>query len=158
VSSCRCWRRRECCCSGWSWRRRACWTGRPASRRTTGSVAEVLSKAGVISLHSGCGRRVAASHRAVDHVEATTLPLIQSELEVGTAAPGEILCPPLNVEDTVGSSTTYRCEDAESTINQIQVVPVREDRVVVVDPRQALVGKACIGCRKLGIAIGRQVD
>ncbi len=128
-----------------------------ASRRTTGAVAEVLSKERVVSLHSGCGRCVAISHCAVDHVKAW-LPFIQPQLEAGTAAPREVLCPPLNVEDTVGSSATYRCEYTEPTVDQIQVVPVRVDRVVVGGPWQALVGKGRIGCRELRIAVGRQIN
>jgi len=89
------WRRRvsSCgrgsCCGRWCrrWRECSCWTrsgrGRrswagwreidialSASRRTTGAVAEVLSKERVVSLHSGCGRCVAISHCAVDHVKA----------------------------------------------------------------------------------------
>ena len=129
----------------------------PASSRTSGAVAEVLSKERVVSLHSCCGRCVAVSHCAVDHVKAC-LPLVQPQLEVGTAAPREVLCPPLNVEDAVGSSATYRGEYAEPTIDQIQVVPVRVDGVVVGEPRQALVGEGRIRGRELRIAVGRQID
>ena len=43
-------------------------------------------------------------------------------------------------------------------VDQIQVVPVRVDRVVVGGPRQALVGEGRIGGRELGIAVGRQID
>jgi hypothetical protein len=112
-----------------------------------------LIKAGVVSLHSRRGRCVAVGHCAVDHIKAR-LPLIQPQLEVGTAAPWEVLRPPLDVEDAVGSRTTYRCEDAEPTVDQIQVVPVREDRVVVAGPRQADVSKGRIGRGELGIAVG----
>ena len=129
-----------------------------ASRRTTGAVAEVLSKERVVSLHSGCGRCVAISHCAVDHVKAWLPPLVQPQLEAGTTAPREILCPPLNVEDAVGCSATYRCEYTEPTIDQIQVVPIWEDGVVVGGPWQALVGKSRIGCRELRIAIGREIN
>ena len=151
VSSCRCSRsgccRGGCCCWCRRWRECSCWTrsgrGRrswagcrdidialSASRRTTGAVAEVLSKERVVSLHSGCGRCVAVTHCAVDHVKAW-LPLVQPQLEAGTAAPREVLCPPLDVEDAVGSSATYRCEYAEPAIDQIKVVPIRVDGVVV---------------------------
>ena len=129
-----------------------------ASRRTTGAVAEVLSKERVVSLHSGCGRCVAITHCAVDHVKAWLPPLVQPQLDAGTTAAGEVLCPPFNVEDTVGSSATYRCEYTEPTVDQIQVVPVRVDRVVVGGPWQALVGKGRIGCRELRIAVGRQIN
>ena len=93
----------------------------------------------------------------VDHVEAT-LPLVQPQLDVGTAAAREVLRPPLNVEDAVGSSATYRCEYAEPTVDQIEVVPVWEDRVVMGSPRQALVGEGGIGGHELGITVGRQID
>ena len=97
------------------------------------------------------------SHCAVDHVKAS-LPLIQPQLEAGIAASREVLCTPLDVEDAVGSSATYRGEYAEPTVHQIQVVPVREDRVVVGGPWQALVGEGRIGGRELRIAVGRQID
>ncbi len=83
---------------------------------------------------------------------------MQPEFEVGTAGPREVLRPPFDVEDPVGSSATYRCEYAKPTIDQIQVVPVWQDGVVVVGPRQARVGKGRIGCRELGIAVGGQID
>jgi hypothetical protein len=128
-----------------------------ASRRHTGTVAEVLSKERVVSLHSGCGRCVAISHCAVDHVKAC-LPLVQPQFDAGIAAPREVLCPPLDVEDAVGRSATYRCEYAKPAVDQIQVVPVRVDGVVVGGPWQALVSKGRIGGCELGIAIGRQID
>ena len=101
-----------------------------ASSRHTCAVAEVLVKRGVVLLHSRCGAGVAISHRAVDHVKVC-LSLVQSQLEARTAAPREVLRPPLNVEDAVGRSATYRGEYAVPAIDQIQVVPVREDRVAV---------------------------
>jgi hypothetical protein len=88
----------------------------PAGSRATGAVAEVLDENAVVLLHSRCGAGVAPTYCAVDHVE-TTRPFVQPQLEVGTAAPREILRPPLNVEDTVGSSATYRCEYAKATIH-----------------------------------------
>src|SRR5207302_2235040 len=94
---------------------------------------------------------------AVDDVEAC-LPLVQPQLEVGSAAPREVLRPPLDVEDAVGSSATYRCEYAGRTIDQIQVVPVGVDRVVVAGPRQADVSEIGSHGGELGIAVGRQID
>jgi hypothetical protein len=129
-----------------------------ASRSTTGAVAEVLSKEGVVSLHSGCGRCVAITHCAVDHVKAWLPPLVQSQLEAGTAAPREVLCPPFNVEDTVRSSATYRCEYTEPTVDQIQIIPIWVNGVVVGEPRQALVGKGRVSGRELRVAIGRQIN
>src|SRR4029077_8633356 len=128
------------------------------SRRTTGAVAEVLSKEGVVSLHSSCGRCVAITHCAVDHVKAWLPPLVQPQLEAGTPAPRAGLRPPFNVEDAVGSSATYRCEDTEPAVDQIQIIPIWVDGVVVGEPRQALVGKGRIRRCELGIAIGRQIN
>src|SRR5206468_4049003 len=90
----------------------------PASSRTTHAVAEVLGKGGGVLLHTGRGRCVPVGHCAVDNIEAT-LPLIQPQLEIGTAAPREVLRPPLNVEDAVGLTATYRCEYAEPVIADI---------------------------------------
>ena len=151
---CRTWRGR------WRWRRssaRCQDVALPASSRHTSTVAEILVKGGVVLLHSGCGRRVGVSHGPVDHVKAC-LPLIQPQLEAGVAAPREVLRPPLNVEDAVRSGATDRGEDTEPAVDQIQVVPVREDRVVVGGPWQALVGEGRIGGCELGIAVGRQID
>ena len=128
-----------------------------ASSRTAGAVAEILRKDGVVLLHSGCGRCVPVGQRAVDNIEAS-LSLVQPQLEAGTAAPREVLRPPLDVEDAVGSSATYRGEYAKPAVDQIQVVPVRVDRVVVGEPRQALVAKGRIGRHELSIAVGRQID
>jgi hypothetical protein len=128
-----------------------------ASRSAPGAVAEILSKERVVSLHSGCGRCVASTHRPVDYVKAW-LPFVQPQLEVSAAAPGEILGTPFNVEYAVGSSATYRCEYPEPAVDQIEVVPVREDREVVGGPWQALVAKGRIGSHKLRIAVGRQID
>ena len=128
-----------------------------AGSRLTGAVAEILVKGGVVLLHSGCGRCVAVSHCAVDHVKAW-LPLVQPQLETGTTASREVLCSPLDVEDAVGSSATYRCEYAKPAVDQIQVVPIRLDTVVVGGPWQALVGECRIGGRELRIAVGRQID
>ena len=129
----------------------------PASSRAACAVAEVLNESGVVSLHPRSSRCVTVTHCAVDHVEAT-LPLVQPQLEVGTAAAREVLRPPLDVEDAVGSSATYRCEYAEPTVDQIEVVPVWEDGVVVRSPRQTLVGEGGIGGHELGITVGRQID
>ena len=83
----------------------------------------------------------------------TTLPLIQSQLEIGTTTSREVLSPPFDIEDAVGSGATYRCKYAEPTIDQIEVVPIWVDREVVVGPRQTLVGEARIKRRELGIPV-----
>jgi hypothetical protein len=129
----------------------------PTSSRTSRAVAEVLDESAVISLHPCCGRCVAASHCAVDHVK-TSLSLVQPQLKAGTAIPREVLRPPLDVEDAVGRSATYRGEDAEPTVDQIQVVPIRVDRVVVSEPWQARVRKGCVHSHELRVAVGRQID
>jgi len=129
----------------------------PAASRATCPVAEILGKDCVIPLHAGCGRGVTATHGAVDHVKAS-LPLVQPQLEVGTAGPREVLCSPLNVEDTVGCSPRYRGKDAKPGVYQIQVIPVREDGVVVGEPRQTLVGEGGIRGGELRIAVGRQIQ
>jgi hypothetical protein len=113
-----------------------------------------LSKNAVVSLHSRCGTGVAISDCAIDHIEAF-LPLIQSQLEVGTAAPWEVLRAPLDVEDAVRRSAAGRSEDSKPTVYQVQVVPIRVDRVIVANPRQALVGEGRVGGRKLGVTVGR---
>ena len=127
-----------------------------AASRLAGAVAEVLIKGGVVLLHSGCGRCVAITHCAVDHVKAC-LALVQSQLEVGSAAPREVLRPPFNVEDAVGRTATYRGEYAKASVHQIQVVPIRVDGVVVSEPRQALVCKGRVRRCELGVAVGRQI-
>jgi len=121
------------------------------------AIAEILGKDGIVFLHTGGGRQVTAGYGAVDDIEAT-LSLVQPQLKVRTATPRKVLCSPLNVEDAVGSGATYRCEDAEASVDQIQIVPVREDRVVMGSPRQASISKGRIGGHKLGIAVGRQID
>ena len=90
----------------------------PASSRAPGTVTEILGEARIVLLHSCSRAGVAVVHSAIDHIEAI-LSLVQPQLEAGTAASREVLCTPLNVEDAVGSSATYRCEDTEPTINQI---------------------------------------
>jgi hypothetical protein len=128
-----------------------------ASSPATRAVAEVLGKGGIVFLHSRRRAGIAPTHGAVDYVKAC-LPLIQPQLEVGAAAPWEVLCTPFDVEDAVGRSATYRCEYAGRAIDQIQVVPVREDRVVVGGPRRTDVAEGSIGSRELGIAVGRKID
>jgi len=125
-----------------------------ASSRLASTVAEVLNEPAVVSLHARCSRSVAATHCSIDHIEAT-LSFVQPQLEIRTAASREVLRPPLDIEDAVGSSSSYRCEYAKPTVNQIEVVPVRVDREVVGEPRQAFVGKGRVGGHKLGIAVGR---
>jgi hypothetical protein len=129
----------------------------PAGSRHTGTVAEVLIKGGVVLLYSGSRARVGISHCAVDHVKAC-LPLIQPQLEACSAASREVLRSPLNVEDAVGSSATDRCEYPKPAVDQIQVIPIREDGVVVGGPWQALVSEGGIGGCELGVAVGRQID
>ena len=125
----------------------------PASRRHTGTVAEVLNESAIVSLNPGCGRCVAVGQRAVDNIEPA-LSLVQPQLKVSGATPREVLCPPLYVEDAVGSSATYRCEYARWAIDQIEVVPVWEDGVVVGSPRQASVTESRISGHELGITVG----
>ena len=125
----------------------------PASSSATRAVAEVLNESGVVPLHPRSSRCVTVTHCAVDHVEAT-LSLVQSQLEVGSAAAREVLRPPFDVKDAVGSRATYRCEDAKSTINQIEVVPVWENGVVVGRPRQASISEGRIGSQELGVTVG----
>jgi hypothetical protein len=129
----------------------------PTSSRSTRAVAEVLNESAVVSLHPRCGRCVAASQCSIDHIEATQS-LVQPQLEIRTAASREVLRPPLDVEDAVWSSTTYRCEYAKPTVDQIQVVPVWEDGEVVGSPGQAGVSKGGIRSHELGITVGRQID
>ena len=101
-----------------------------------------------------------------DVLPLLTVPYITSKrvcpwsnlVEAGTAAPREVLGPPLNVKDAVGSSATYRCEDAKAAIDQIEVIPVREDGVVVRSPRQALISEGRICSQELGITIGRKIN
>jgi hypothetical protein len=172
VSSCRC--SRSGCCWCRRWRECSCWirSGRwrrswagwreidialSASCRASGAVAEVLSKERVVSLHSGCSGCVTVAHCAVDHVKAT-LSLVQPQLEVGSATPREILRTPFNVEDAIGSGATDRCKYSKPAVDQIQVVPIRVDRVIVAGPRQADVSKGRIRGRKLRVAVGRQIN
>ena len=78
---------------------------------------------------------------------------------MGTAGPREILRPPLNVKDPVGSSATDRGKDAITSIHRVQVVPVWEDRVAVDGGRgQAFIAVSCAVGHELGIAVGRQID
>ena len=125
----------------------------PTSSSTSRAVAEVLNESGVISLHPRCGRCVATTHCSIDDIEATQS-LVQSQLEIGTPASREVLRAPLDVEDAVGSSATYRCEDAEPAIDQIQIVPIRVDGVVMGTPRQATISKFRIGRHELRVAVG----
>src|SRR5206468_11002427 len=119
-------------------------------------VAKVQGKGGDVLLRTGLRTYLPVGHCAVDNIEAT-LPLTPPQLEMGTPPPREVLRPPLNVEDAVGRTATYRCEYAEPTIDQIQVVPVWEDGVVVGGPRQARVAKGAIAGCELRIAVGRQI-
>ena len=117
------------------------------------TVAEVLSKGDIVSLDTGGGRCIAVGQGSVDDVEAT-LALVQSQLEVGTAAPGIVLVAPLDVKDPVGSSATNRREDPKPGVHRKQVVPVWHDGVVVRGPRQALVSVVGIRGGELGTTVG----
>src|SRR5439155_26195015 len=79
-------------------------TGSRASR----AVAEILSKGGVVFLHSSCGATIAVTHRPVDHIKAC-LSLIQSQLVVGRQRRiGKIHCAPFNVEYPIRRGTRHR--------------------------------------------------
>ena len=82
---------------------------------------------------------------------------------------GEIHRAPFDVEDTIGRSARYRgvnaagatrvsCAANPAQIVSSLVVPIRHDRVVMAEPRQADVGKVRSRGRKLGIAVGNHVD
>jgi hypothetical protein len=139
-----------------------------ASRRTTGAVAEVLSKKRVISLYSTCGAGVAETDRAPDHIKAI-LPLIQPQLVIGPHGDiGEVDRAPFDIEDPVGRSARHRGEDSAGSTREscapalrigALVVPVGEDGVVVGGPRQRTdIGESRVGSRELRIAVGRHVD
>src|SRR5207249_7014872 len=66
----------------------------------------------------------------------------------------EVLCTPLNVKNAVGRSATYRGEYAEPTVDQVQVVPVRIDRVRHSRLWQAAVGEDARPGGKVGLAVG----
>src|SRR5205814_3249990 len=118
----------------------------PAGSRASRAVAEILSKGGVVFLHSRCGAAVAIGHRAVDHIKAC-LSLIQSQLVVGRQGRiGKIYCAPLNIEDPIGRGAGYRGVNTArapwvtraanpAQIIRALVVPVREHRIVVGKPR-----------------------
>jgi hypothetical protein len=107
------------------------------------------------------------SDRAVDHIEAC-LSFVQPQLVVGQlGVVAEIRCAPLDVEDTIRRSAGHRGVNAAGTAGVsraaghcigAQVVPIRQDSVVVRDPWQANAGKGDIRGRKLGIAVGRHID
>jgi hypothetical protein len=112
-----------------------------------------LSKDAVVSLHSRCGTGVAIRDWAIDYIEAF-LSFIQPQLEVRTATPWEVLRAPFDVEDAVRRSATNRSEDPKPTVHQVQVVPIRVDRVVVAEPGQTTIGKGGVRGGELGIAVG----
>ena len=138
-----------------------------ASRPTTRAVAEILSKERVVSLHSRCCAGVALIHRAVDHIKAT-LPLVQPQLMVGMLASVVVIDgAPFDVQDSMRRNAGDRGVDATGATGVSRaarvcicalVVPVREDREVVAEPRQANVSPGVIRCRELRIAVGRQID
>jgi hypothetical protein len=121
------------------------------------AVAEVLSKADIVFLHTGCGRQVPVGHRAVDDVEAC-LPLVQPQLVVSSATPWIVLVAPLDVKDPVGRSAACRGENPIPAVYRVFIVPVWEDRVAVDGGRgQAFVDVSCAVGHELSIAVGRQV-
>jgi hypothetical protein len=139
-----------------------------ASRRTTGAVAEVLSKKRVISLHSTCGAGVAESDRAIDHIKPA-LPLIQPQFVVGPHGDiGKVDRAPFDIEDPVGRSARNRGENAAGSTRKSRapglrigalVVPVGEDGEVVGGPWQRTdIGESRVGSHELGIAVGRHID
>jgi hypothetical protein len=81
------------------------------SGRTTGTVAEVLSKVAGVLLHPGGGGCIAVVHLTINQVKAS-LPLVQSQLEVGTANPSEIRGTPFDVQDTIGRRPRNRRKNA----------------------------------------------
>ena len=140
-----------------------------ASRRTTGSIAKVLSNERVISLHTGSRRCVAVSHCAVDHVKAWLPPLVQPQLEVSSRGRSrEVNSAPFNIEDPVGRCARHRGEDTAGSTRESRasavcigalVIPVGEDGIIVGGPWQRTdIGKSRVGSRKLRIAVGRHVD
>ena len=164
----RCWCKRSCSC----WRRRWCstWQYRVALRAdgcTPNAVAEILSKDGVVLLHSRCGAGVALLHRTVDHIEAA-LPFVQPQLKVGRlGAVAQICCAPFNVEDTIWRTARYRGEDTAGTTREtraaslrigLQVVPIGHDGIIVRNPRKTKISPGCIGGRELRVAVGRQIN
>jgi len=93
-----------------------------------------LSEAVVVSLHSRRCTEDAIGHCSVDHIEAS-LPLVQPQLKVGSASPWEILGAPFDVENPIGRSARNRGEDPIATVYGVQILPIREDRVVMTGPR-----------------------
>src|SRR5262249_34831540 len=130
------------------------------------TIAEMLGKAGVIFLHS-CGRTtVTLIHRAVKHFE-TSLPFVQPQLEIGRlACIVRIDRAPLDVEDAIGRSARHgrinatgavRVNRAAGVCVGAEVIPVWEDGVVVIQPRQANISRTGVCGRKLRISIGRYI-
>jgi hypothetical protein len=79
---------------------------------TASAVAEVLIKGGIVFLHTGSGRCIGVGQTAIDHIEAT-LPFVQSQLKIGSAASRVVLVAPLDIEDSVGSNAADRCKDTK---------------------------------------------
>ena len=105
---------------------------------------------------------------AVDHVEAR-LSFIQPQLVIGRLVDiGEVHRAPFDVEDTIRRSAGYRGEDtacptretgAAGVYIRALVVPIGEDRVVVVGPWQrARVNPEVICGYELHVTIGRHID
>ena len=139
-----------------------------ASRSTTRAVAEILISERVVSLHSGCCAGVALIHRTVDHIKALLPSFVQPQLVVGMLASVVVIDgAPFDVQDSIRRNAGNRGVDATGATGVSRatrvcicalVVPVREDGEVVAEPRQANVSPGVIRCRKLRIAVGRQID
>ena len=82
---------------------------------------------------------------------------------------GKIHRAPFNVEYPIGRRPRHRSENTAGApwvsratnpakIIRALVIPVREHRIVMGEPRQANVSKVGSHGRELGIAIGRQID
>jgi hypothetical protein len=97
-----------------------------------------------------------------------SLPLVQPQLVVGTLASVVVIGgAPFDVQDSIRRNAGNRGVDATGATGVSRaarvcicalVVPVREDGEVVAEPRQANVSPGVIRCRKLRIAVGRQID
>jgi hypothetical protein len=139
-----------------------------ASRSASRAVTEVLSKESVVSLHSRRCTSVAASHRAIDHIEVS-LPLIQPQFVVSRRGrSSEVNSAPFDIEDPIGRSARYRDEDTAGSARESRargvcigalVIPVGEDGEVVGGPRQRTdIGKGRVGSRELRITVGGHCD
>ncbi len=107
----------------------------------------------VVPLYAHCGAGSAVGGGPIDDVEPL-LPFVQAYLEVGIACPWVVLVSPLDVEYPVGGCATNRGEDAKSTVDRVQIVPEREDRIGNSCVGQAAVGEGADPCYELQRAVG----